>query len=181
MQAADFEWNFDLDIRGKDILIAREAALDEPAINHGAFRPHEHSGSRLDRQVNGNFIINQITFDQLEGLDRDNWRACRGWRVIFDLGRCHHPGQAAAVGTDHRNRLGREFDQHTAQCVAGTFQVRGENGPANQLPQAACRYHMIAGGTEIGYLGKQAGILDRQRELGMLTAHQQVVVVCGDL
>ena len=39
---------------------------------------------------------------------------------------------------------------------------------------------MIAGCGEIGNFGKQTGILDRERKLGMLASHDQVIVIGDD-
>ena len=90
--------------------------------------------------------------------------------VVLGLGRGRHPGQPAAVGADHRDRLGRQLDQHAAQGVAGALDVGGEDRPADQLLQVGGGDDVIARRGEVGNLGIEARVLARQRELRVQAA-----------
>ena len=86
--------------------------------------------------------------------------------VVLGLGRGRHPGEPAAVGADHRDRLGRQLHEHAAQGVPGALDVGGEDRPPDQLAEVGGGDHVVARRGEVGDLGVEARVLARQGELG---------------
>ena len=80
--------------------------------------------------------LRSISFSALTGM---TGRAGGRRGLVLGLGRGRHPGQPAAVGADHRDRLGRQLDQHAPQRVAGALDVGGEDRAADQLLQVGGR------------------------------------------
>ena len=85
----------DLGRGGEDVLVAGEAALDQPAVDHGPLGADQNGGVALDRQVDRGVVVVEVPLDQLQGLDRHDGLSGRGDRAPLGLGRGAHAGEAS--------------------------------------------------------------------------------------